>query len=325
MAFIDELSIHLKAGRGGNGVVRWRHEKGKEFSGASGGDGGRGGDVIVRVIRDIGLLARYRNTKELEAQNGAAGMRDSKHGKDGNNLIVEMPLGAILVNEVTGERISLEKEGQEIVVLKGGRGGLGNEHFKASTNTSPKEWTPGKDGEEADFSIELQLFADAGLIGFPNAGKSSLLNALSNARAKVASYQFTTLEPNLADMEGYILADIPGLIEGAAEGKGLGHKFLRHIKRTKALIHCISLENHDIKAAWNTIRTELKLYSPELCVKKEIIVLTKSDLVDDKKVLKAKMDEAREYADDVLTVSVIDDKAVKKLKDSLVKILRKAE
>jgi len=326
MAFIDELTIRMRAGKGGNGVVRWRHEKGKEFSGASGGNGGTGGNVIIRAVRDIGILARYRNTKEFEAGKGADGMRDSKHGKNGNNIVVEMPLGALITNISIDKTISLEKDGEEVVILKGGRGGLGNEHFKASTNTTPKEWTPGKEGEEADFEIELQLFADAGLIGFPNAGKSSLLNELSNARAKVASYQFTTLEPNLADMEGFILADIPGLIEGAAEGKGLGHKFLRHIKRTKALLHCISLENEDIEGAYKTIRNELGLYSNELTDKPEIIILTKTDLIDSStKILAKKIKEAKKIAKHVLTVTILDDEQVKKLKDDLIKILRKYE
>ncbi len=324
MAFVDELTIHMKAGRGGNGVVRWRHEKGKEFSGASGGNGGRGGDVLIRAVRDVGILARYRNTKEFEAGRGADGMRDSKHGKDGNDIVIDLPLGAVVTNLSNDRIISLEKDGQEVKLLEGGRGGLGNEHFKASTNTSPKEWTPGKDGEDATFSIELQLFADAGLIGFPNAGKSSLLNALSNARAKVASYQFTTLEPNLGDMEGFILADIPGLIEGAAEGRGLGHKFLRHIKRTKALLHCISLENENITQAYKTIRAELKLHSKELVDKPEIIILTKTDTIDEKTLAK-KIKEANKLAEKVLFVTMLDDDSMKKLKDNLVKILRKYE
>ena len=322
MAFVDELKIHLQAGRGGNGVVRWRHEKGKEFSGASGGNGGKGGNVLVRAIRDIAVLARYRNTKEFKADNGAPGMRDSKYGKHGEDIVIEMPLGALITNLSTDKTVSLEEDGQEILLLKGGNGGLGNEHFKASTNTSPKEWTPGKNGEEADFEIELQLFADVGLVGFPNAGKSSLLNALSNARAKVASYEFTTLEPNLGDMEGFIIADIPGLIEGAADGKGLGHKFLRHIKRTKALLHCISLENENIKEAHKIIRAELGVYDESLSEKPEYIVLTKTDLVDQKTLAK-KIKEAEKLADKVLTVSIIDDAAVKKLKDNLIKILRK--
>ncbi len=323
MALIDELTLSLKAGRGGDGVVRWRHEKGRDLAGASGGNGGRGGDVYIHAVRDIGLLARYRHKKDFEADKGDDGMRDSKQGKDGKDIVIDLPIGSVVTNLKTGKQYSLEKDEERICVLTGGTGGLGNEHFKASTNTSPKESTPGKDGEEADFSIELQLFADAGLIGFPNAGKSSLLNALSRAQAKVASYEFTTLEPNLGDMEGFILADIPGLIEGASEGKGLGHQFLRHIKRTKVLFHCISLENSDITDAHRTIRNELSLYSKDLAEKREVIILTKTDTVDEQD-LAHKIKAAKDLNPDVFTVCIIDDKSIKELKDNLVKLLRTA-
>ena len=243
MAFIDELAFHVKAGNGGNGVVRWRHERGKNFSGAAGGNGGKGGDVYVRAIRDLGILASYRNTKEFEAVKGEDGMRNSMHGGDGKDLIIDLPIGSIITDLRTKRQFNLIEENETIKILNGGRGGLGNEHFKASTNVTPLQSTPGTKGEEADFHIELELVADAGLIGLPNAGKSSLLNALTNARAQVGSYAFTTLEPNLGALKGgFILADIPGLIEGASEGKGLGHKFLRHIKRTKVVLHLISLE-----------------------------------------------------------------------------------
>ncbi len=213
------------------------------------------------------------------------------------------------------------KDGEVVFLLKGGNGGFGNEHFKGSTNQRPKESTPGKEGEEANFTIELQLVVDAGLIGLPNAGKSSLLNVLTNAEAKVGNYQFTTLEPNLGAFHDYVLADIPGLIEGASEGKGLGDKFLRHIERTKMLIHCVSLENEDISAAYKTIRGELEAFDPNLITKKEILLLTKTDLVDEK-TLAAKMKEAKKLNKDVFSVSVMDDASTKELKDSLVKILR---
>lgn len=321
MAFIDEVTFHVKAGKGGDGVQRWLHEKGKEFMGPAGGNGGKGGDVYVEAVRDIGILFTYRNTKLLEAGNGGNGDKKSMDGKTGEDLVIKLPIGSVVFNLDTEQRFELLKEGEKVLILKGGRYGLGNEHFKASTNVRPQQTTQGRPGEEADFHIELRLVVDAGFVGFPNAGKSSLLNALTNAKAKVASYQFTTLEPNLGEMHKFILADIPGLIEGAADGKGLGDKFLRHIERTKMLIHCISLENEDITAAYKTIRNELDAFDDNLTKKKEVILLTKTDLVDEK-ILKAKIKEAKKLNPDVFYVSVIDDDQVKELKDDLVKILR---
>jgi len=319
--FIDEIQFHIKAGKGGDGVVRWRHEKGKEFAGASGGNGGRGGSVFVRGVRDIGLLARYKHKKEFLAQNGGDGERQSMHGKDGVDLVIDLPLGSVISNEKMDSKIQLLAEDEKVEILKGGRGGLGNEHYKASTNTTPYQFTLGDVGEEGDFYIELQLMVDAGFIGFPNAGKSSLLNALTNADAKVARYAFTTLEPNLGAFHKFILADIPGLIEGASDGKGLGYKFLRHIKRTKMLIHCISLENEDVVAAYKTIRNELETFSKDLISKKEIIVLTKTDLADEKTLAKAKKALSK-INKDILEVTVYDDASVKAFGDNLVKMLR---
>jgi len=321
MAFIDEISFHVKAGKGGSGVERWLHEKSKEYMGPAGGNGGRGGDAYVEAVRDIGILTIYKNIKVLEAGNGGNGNKKSMDGKTGEDLIIKLPIGSVVSNLDTEQKFELLKEGEKVLILKGGRYGLGNEHFKASTNVRPKQTTEGRVGEEADFHIEIKLVVDAGFVGFPNAGKSSLLNVLTNAKAKVASYQFTTLEPNLGEMHKFILADIPGLIEGASEGKGLGDKFLRHIERTKMIIHCISLENEDIPMAWKTIRGELDAYSQELATKKEIIVLTKTDLVDEKTLAK-KIKEAKKLNKNVLTVSIIDDKQIKVLKDDLVKILR---
>jgi GTP-binding protein len=321
MALIDELKIHIKAGKGGDGVTRWRHEKGIELAGPAGGNGGKGGDVYIRAIRDIGILERYKNTKEFSAENGEAGMKKSMHGANGEDLVIDLPIGSVVTNLETREVFNLIEDGKEVKILNGGKGGLGNEHFKNSINRAPEHQTDGVMGEEADFYIELELVADAGLIGLPNAGKSSLINELTNSKSKIGAYQFTTLEPALGDMYGFILADIPGLIEGASIGKGLGHKFLKHIKRTKVLFHCISLENEDVVKAYKVIRKELKDYSGELANKKEVIILTKTDLVDEK-TLNSVIKKIQKLNDKVFSTTVYDNNSVKELKDNLIKVLR---
>ena len=321
MAFIDELKLHIKAGNGGDGVVRWLHEKGKEFMGPAGGNGGRGADVYARAIRDIGVLNNYKNLKEMEAPKGGDGGKKSCHGADGKDLYIDFPVGSIITNLQTGGKIFLDKDGDIKLLATGGRGGLGNENFKSSTNQRPNKSSPGTPGEEFDFYIEVELVADAGLIGLPNAGKSSLINELTNAKSKVGAYQFTTLEPALGDMYGFILADLPGLIEGASEGKGLGDKFLRHIKRTKMLFHCLSLESAKLVTDYKTIRKELKAYSQDLAEKKEIVILTKTDMVDEK-TLQSAVKKLSKLNQNILIVTILDDKSVKELKDKLIKILR---
>jgi GTP-binding protein len=323
MAFVDEITLHLASGSGGNGVVAWLHEKGKEFLGPSGGNGGKGGDVYFKAVRDLGRLASYRYGNVFAAERGGHGEGKSRHGKNGAALELEVPIGSVITNQKTGRVCELLSDGERIRVLYGGRGGFGNEHFKSSRNVRPKERTLGRAGEEADFHIELRLFADVGIIGLPNAGKSSLLNALTRAHAKVGSYAFTTLEPNLGALDGYILADIPGLIAGASEGKGLGVKFLKHTTRTKLLLHCISLESKDLRNAYETVRKELKAFSPELANKMEIIVFTKTDLVDDATVRKA-MRKLEKKSTQVYAVSVIDDTRLTPFKCALLDILKNA-
>ena len=324
MALIDEVQIYAKAGRGGDGVVRWRTEKSKPLSGPGGGNGGRGGDVYATAVSDIAFLDYYRHTKKFAAANGEPGSNFGKQGADGEDLILQFPVGSILKNRQTGEEFELNEIGQKQLILKGGRGGLGNEYFKSSRNTTPKESTAGAIGEDATFDIELRLVADIGLVGLPSAGKSSLLNALTNAKSKVAAYHFTTLDPHLGSFYGHIIADIPGLIEGASEGKGLGTKFLRHVSRTRALAHVLSLDSDDLVRDYETIRNELESYSHDLAHKDEIIILTKRDIIEDdefdaklkslKTILKGK-----EY----FVTSVEDATSIKELSDGLVKYLRK--
>jgi GTPase len=314
--FIDEINLHFKAGRGGDGVERWRHEKGKDRGGPSGGNGGKGGDVYALGVRDIGILSAYRNTKLFEAGNGEPGAKDLKQGKEGEDVEIKLPVGSRLKNLTTGHVIEVLEEGEKILLLKGGRGGLGNEHFKSSVNQSPKETTPGVEGEEAVFEIELLLLVDLGIIGLPNAGKSSLLNALTNAHSKVGDFPFTTIEPSLGMFYGLILADIPGLIEGAASGRGLGHKFLRHIERTRGLLHCLSAEEPDVLQAYQIVRKELELYNKSITDKPEVIILTKVDVLTEAEIMEKKA-ILQKLAPNVQVVSVLDDTLIRKLGEFL--------
>ncbi len=347
---IDEITIKAIGGKGGDGVVRWRQEKYIDRGGPNGGNGGKGGDVYVRGVRDVTLLAKYKSLREFSAKDAEPGMGGSKHGSDGDDIYIDIPIGSTIDNLKTGYAFELKHEGQVAMIVTGGAGGMGNEHFKSSINVTPEKATPGKKGEEADFKITLELIADIGLIGLPNAGKSSLLNGITNAQAKIGAYAFTTLDPNLGAYHGYIIADIPGLIEGASAGRGLGFKFLRHIKRTRMLVHLVSFEHmtdengtmvadgvssiEDMLGAYNTIRKELETYDTKLTDKDEVIVLTKTDAIIQGTVdsgqgtgLIQKAIDAFKIATGkpVFAISLFDDVSVKTFSDGLIAILRENE
>ena len=286
MKLVDEIELELCSGKGGDGIVSWLRLKYIPKGGPAGGDGGDGGDVYIKAVSDIEALRHLAGKQKLSAQDGAPGRKKEKKGAKGEDLVVEVPTGSIVT--IDEDSFELTEPGQNKMILKGGKGGFGNAHFKSSTNVAPKESTPGKPGICKKVKIELSIIADAGLIGYPNAGKSTLLNFISNSKAKVGDYPFTTIEPNLGVVDSYVLADIPGLIEGASEGKGLGTKFLKHIMRTKLLVHLVSAENEDVAKAYCSVRQELRAFGKGLEAKPEIVVLSKSDLADDDKLERAK-------------------------------------
>ncbi len=322
MAFVDEIQIHATAGHGGSGVVRWMHIKGKDKGGPSGGDGGKGGDIIFEGVRDLSVLSNYQYSKKFRAENGFSGDSNDKHGADGKPIILQVPVGTIIKDVTRGEVFEILSAGERKTVLKGGAGGFGNDHFKSSTHQNPTEATPGKPGQAGDIHITLKLIADAGLIGFPNAGKSSLLNALTRAQSKVGAYPFTTLAPHLGDLYGFLLADIPGLIEGASSGKGLGSKFLRHIERTRFIVHLVSAEQEDLVSAYINIRKELEAVGNGLAQKDELVVLSKSDLLTPEEEGKAIEALKKASGKEVISVSILDDASLKALSDRLVKLLK---
>lgn len=282
--FVDIAKVFIKAGKGGDGVVSFRHEKYVDKGGPDGGDGGRGGDVIFKATKDLNTLLNFRYKPELVAENGQAGSKRDKRGRSGESLIVKVPVGTLVKKE--GVIIAdLTSDGEQVVVAKGGDGGFGNAHFKSSTRQTPRMAELGEAGEEFEAELELKLLADVGLVGFPNAGKSTFLSVVSNARPEIANYEFTTLTPNLgvADVDdgSILIADIPGLIEGASEGKGLGDQFLRHVERTAVLLHMIDVYADDPTEKYLTIRRELEKYSQDLAERPEVVVLTKCEGLDD--------------------------------------------
>lgn len=314
---IDEVQILIKAGDGGKGIVHFYADAWRPKGGPDGGNGGHGGSVFFEAVSDISKLNQFRHAKVYAAQNGDPGGQNNRTGRNGDDLVILVPLGTV-VNYDNGSSVELTEIGQRVMMARGGKGGRGNYVFRSSTNQTPQESEPGFKCQQKKLFLQLKLIAQVGLIGLPNAGKTSLLNELTPANARVANYAFTTLEPNLGVTKGgLIIADIPGLIEGAADGKGLGVKFLKHVERTSLLIHCVSAESQDPLKDYKTVRQELSNYSSVLEKKPEIIVLTKTDTKDPKEIKKL---ETKIRAD--VSTSIIDSDSIKKLNDLITKALK---
>ena len=323
MKFLDRIKIYVKAGNGGDGSPSFRREKFIEFGGPDGGDGGKGGSIILRAEQNLNTLIDYRYQQHHKAQRGENGSGQNRTGKGGEDLILNVPLGTQVFEEDNKTLIyDFIKTGEEFVAANGGKGGLGNTRFKSSTNRAPRKFTKGSIGEEFVIWLQLKTIADIGIIGLPNAGKSSLLAAVTNANPKIANYEFTTLNPNLGvakyDNKEITLADIPGLIEGAHKGTGLGTQFLKHIERCKSLLHLIDITNEDLMKSYNQVKKELQNYSSELMKKKELIVLNKIDLVDDNIVKKKIKDFLKNKKCEVLTLSTLKKNSVSKIKSKLI-------
>lgn len=285
MKFVDSVLIEVAAGKGGDGALSFRHEKYVDKGGPDGGDGGKGGDVIFQATKNLNTLLHFRYKQELRAEAGGNGGRRKQHGKNGQNLLVEVPVGTVVVDAETHQELAdLTTNGQQAVVAKGGQGGFGNAHFVSSTRQAPRVAELGEKGVQRQLRLELKLLADVGLVGLPNAGKSTFLSVISRATPEIADYAFTTLTPQLgvAEIDGFgmLVADIPGLIEGAAEGKGLGDAFLRHVERTAVLLHLIDVYSNDVAADYKTIAHELQAYSPSLAKRPQVAALTKCEGLD---------------------------------------------
>jgi len=316
--FVDYVKIYFRSGRGGAGSVHFRREKFVPKGGPDGGDGGHGGNIILRGSTQLWTLLHLKYRKHVIAEDGMPGAGSGSFGQSGEDQIIEVPVGTVAKDAETGEKLfEITKHNEEHALLKGGRGGQGNIHFKSSTNQSPRHAQPGEDNEEGWYILELKLLADVGLVGFPNAGKSTLISAISAKKPKIADYPFTTMEPNLGlvryrDMKSFVVADIPGIIENAHKGKGLGLRFLRHIERNSVLLFTIPADTNDINKEYNTLQNELKQYNPELLDKKRILAITKSDLLDEEL-----MSMLKEHLPDItyVFISAITNYKLNELKD----------
>ena len=327
--FVDYVKIFARSGAGGSGSAHFRREKFVAFGGPDGGDGGRGGSVILRGNSQYWTLIHLKYQRHVFAKDGESGSGARSSGKSGEDAVIPVPLGTVARDAETGEIVGeVTEDGQELVLLPGGRGGLGNWHFKTSTNQAPRYAQPGEPRQEGAFILELKVLADVGLVGFPNAGKSTLLSVVSAAKPKIADYAFTTLEPNLGRVEyrdglSFVMADIPGIIEGAHEGRGLGMRFLRHIERNSVLLFMITCESADISAEYAVLLNELRMYNPELLDKERMLAITKCDMIDDelKKHLSDEI-EAKGVIDiPYIYISSVTGEAISELKDRLYRMI----
>ncbi len=330
--FIDYVKLQVRSGKGGQGSSHLRREKFVEKGGPDGGDGGKGGDIILKGNKDLWTLYEFNFKRHIRAEHGSNGGKQQRSGADGENVILEVPLGTVIRDTNTQEYLDeITADQQEIIIAKGGKGGLGNCHFKSATRQTPRYAQPGLPGEEKEITLELKLLADVGLVGFPNAGKSTLLATITAAKPKIANYEFTTLKPNLGivknrQQQTFVMADIPGIIEGAAEGKGLGYRFLRHIERNSTLLFLIPSDTRDIKKEYEILLDELRRYNPQLLDKDRLIAISKSDLLDEE--LKTEMEQqlAEDFKGlsiDYTFISSVSQLGLQALKDKLWRLLNK--
>jgi GTP-binding protein len=318
--FVDYVRIFCRSGNGGTGSAHFRREKYLPKGGPDGGDGGKGGDIVMVGNAQLWTLLHLRYARHLRADNGASGSAQRSTGASGKDILIEVPLGTIAKDQETDVIVGeITEDGEKVILLKGGRGGLGNDHFKTSTNQAPKYAQPGEEGEEASIVFELKILADVGLVGFPNAGKSTLLSVVSAAKPEIADYPFTTLRPNLGivsyrDNYSFVMADIPGIIEGAHEGKGLGLRFLRHIERNSILLFLVPADSDDIKKEYQVLLNELRQYNPELMDKERILAISKSDMLDEE--LQAEIEKELPDTPHIF-ISSVAQKGLTKLKDMI--------
>ncbi len=328
--FIDYVEIEVQSGKGGDGAVTFRREKYVPKGGPSGGNGGRGGDVVVKAFHNLSTLLDFRYKKNYSAGNGQPGASSLKDGKNGSDILIKVPVGCIIKDSATGEVIvDLDSDGKEFIIAKGGKGGKGNSNFATPTKQTPRFAENGKPGEKKKLILELKLIADIGLVGFPNAGKSTLISTISAAKPKIADYPFTTLEPNLGivkykDFNSFTMADIPGIIEGAHEGKGLGLKFLRHIERTRILLFLIDITSENYQKEYDILYNELKRYSKTLAAKTKIVSLSKADLLEESELKKLGKKKIKKADSPPLIFSSVSGIGVPELVDYLWKELQKA-